>query len=136
MLQKYDLMASQYSWRCGTRRELFLRYISAPLSNTKICCAADKKNTRCSPSPHGDVVKLTTTFPIQRLRPLSYSKAHVILIAFAIDTPDSLENVTVKVRPLGTLPPFNFAIQDVHRTRPGHCLCLLVILIRLTLLVD
>jgi len=33
----------------------------------------------------------------QRLRPLSYSKSHVILIAFAIDTPDSLENVTVKV---------------------------------------
>ncbi|KAG8946313.1 Rho GTPase [Tulasnella sp. 424] len=32
----------------------------------------------------------------ERLRPLSYSKAHVILIAFAIDTPDSLENVTVK----------------------------------------
>jgi hypothetical protein len=28
---------------------------------------------------------------------LSYSKSHVILIAFAIDTPDSLENVTVKV---------------------------------------
>ena len=33
----------------------------------------------------------------QRLRPLSYSKAHVILIAFAIDTPDSLENVSHKV---------------------------------------
>lgn len=33
----------------------------------------------------------------QRLRPLSYSQAHVILIAFSIDTPDSLENVTVKV---------------------------------------
>lgn len=32
----------------------------------------------------------------QRLRPLSYSQAHVILIAFSIDTPDSLENVTVK----------------------------------------
>ncbi|KAG8902109.1 Rho GTPase [Tulasnella sp. 403] len=32
----------------------------------------------------------------ERLRPLSYSKAHVILIAFAIDTPDSLENVSVK----------------------------------------
>ncbi|TFY60526.1 hypothetical protein EVG20_g7387 [Dentipellis fragilis] len=31
-----------------------------------------------------------------RLRPLSYSKSHVILIAFSIDTPDSLENVTVK----------------------------------------
>lgn len=35
---------------------------------------------------------------LQRLRPMSYSKSHVILIAFAIDTPDSLENVTVKVR--------------------------------------
>jgi len=32
----------------------------------------------------------------ERLRPLSYSKSHVILIAFAVDTPDSLENVTVK----------------------------------------
>ncbi|KAF8316388.1 rho small monomeric GTPase [Clavulina sp. PMI_390] len=32
----------------------------------------------------------------ERLRPLSYSKAHVILIAFAIDVPDSLENVTTK----------------------------------------
>ncbi|KAJ8291630.1 GTP-binding protein rho2 [Rhodotorula toruloides] len=32
----------------------------------------------------------------ERLRPLSYSKSHVILIAFAIDTPDSLENVSVK----------------------------------------
>ncbi|KAF9482201.1 rho small monomeric GTPase [Pholiota conissans] len=32
----------------------------------------------------------------ERLRPMSYSKSHVILIAFAIDTPDSLENVTSK----------------------------------------
>jgi GTPase SAR1 family protein len=31
-----------------------------------------------------------------RLRPLSYAQSHVILIAFAIDTPDSLENVPVK----------------------------------------
>ena len=33
----------------------------------------------------------------ERLRPLAYSKAHVILIGFAIDTPDSLENVKHKV---------------------------------------
>lgn len=33
----------------------------------------------------------------ERLRPLSYSKSHVVLIAFAIDSFDSLENVTVKV---------------------------------------
>jgi len=32
----------------------------------------------------------------ERLRPLSYAKSHVILIAFAIDTPDSLDNVTSK----------------------------------------
>lgn len=32
----------------------------------------------------------------ERLRPLSYSQAHVILIAFSLDTPDSLENITVK----------------------------------------
>lgn len=34
----------------------------------------------------------------QRLRPLAYSKAHVILIGYAVDTPDSLENVTNKVK--------------------------------------
>jgi Rho family, other len=32
----------------------------------------------------------------ERLRPLSYSKSHVILIAFSLDTPDSLENVQTK----------------------------------------
>lgn len=30
---------------------------------------------------------------------MSYSKSHVVLIAFAIDTPDSLDNVSVKVSP-------------------------------------
>lgn len=33
----------------------------------------------------------------ERLRPLAYSKAHVILIGFSVDTPDSLENVKHKV---------------------------------------
>ncbi|CAG8522067.1 6260_t:CDS:2, partial [Diversispora eburnea] len=32
----------------------------------------------------------------EKLRPLSYSKAHVILIAFSVDLPDSLENVSAK----------------------------------------
>ncbi|KAL1989397.1 hypothetical protein VTN96DRAFT_159 [Rasamsonia emersonii] len=32
----------------------------------------------------------------ERLRPLAYSKAHVLLIGFAVDTPDSLENVRHK----------------------------------------
>lgn len=34
----------------------------------------------------------------ERLRPMAYSKAHVILIGFSVDTPDSLENVKHKVR--------------------------------------
>ena len=32
-----------------------------------------------------------------RLRPLSYPDTHVILICFAVDSPDSLDNVTEKV---------------------------------------
>jgi hypothetical protein len=32
-----------------------------------------------------------------RLRPLSYPDSHVILICFAVDSPDSLDNVTEKV---------------------------------------
>ncbi|KAK5800047.1 hypothetical protein VI817_002259 [Penicillium citrinum] len=32
----------------------------------------------------------------ERLRPLAYSKAHVLLIGFSVDTPDSLENVKHK----------------------------------------
>lgn len=34
----------------------------------------------------------------ERLRPLAYSKAHILLIGFSIDTPDSLDNVKHKVR--------------------------------------
>ncbi|KAF2133484.1 hypothetical protein P153DRAFT_363665 [Dothidotthia symphoricarpi CBS 119687] len=32
----------------------------------------------------------------ERLRPLAYSKAHVILVGFSVDSPDSLENVKHK----------------------------------------
>jgi len=32
----------------------------------------------------------------ERLRPLAYSKAHVILIGFAVDAPDSFDNVKTK----------------------------------------
>ena len=33
-----------------------------------------------------------------RLQPLSYSGSHVILISFAVDSPDSLDSVQEKVR--------------------------------------
>jgi hypothetical protein len=39
-----------------------------------------------------------TSGNIDRIRPLSYPDSHVILICFAIDSPDSLDNVQDKVR--------------------------------------
>lgn len=39
-----------------------------------------------------------------RLRPLSYPDSHVILICFAVDSPDSLDNVQEKVQSLHTCP--------------------------------
>ena len=42
----------------------------------------------------------------ERLRPLAYSKAHVILIGYSVDTPDSLANVRHKVCDPSILLPF------------------------------
>ncbi|KAM5541083.1 hypothetical protein V8D89_005398 [Ganoderma adspersum] len=61
----------------------------------------------------------------ERLRPMSYSKSHVILIAFAIDTPDSLDNVTVKwieeVRSIcgQTIPVILVGCKSDLRPAPG-----------------
>lgn len=44
----------------------------------------------------------------ERLRPLAYSKAHVLLIGFAVDTPDSLDNVKTKVS------SFSAIVVDFH----------------------
>ena len=43
-----------------------------------------------------------------RLRPLSYPDSHVILICFAVDSPDSLDNVQEKVTLLYSLFFFSF----------------------------
>ena len=43
-----------------------------------------------------------------RLRPLSYPDSHVILICFAVDSPDSLDNVQEKVR-LTVLSPEHYS---------------------------
>ena len=51
----------------------------------------------------------------QRLRPMSYSKSHVILIAFSLDTPDSLENVETKVR---YQPVCSFLTAKLTHSRP------------------
>ena len=55
-----------------------------------------------------------------RLRPLSYPDSHVILICFAVDSPDSLDNVQEKVRTLnlstGTLTPVSYTHLRAHET--------------------
>jgi len=62
----------------------------------------------------------------ERLRPMSYSKSHVILIAFALDTPDSLENVTTKwieeVRSIcgPTIPVILVGCKADLRSTPSH----------------
>ncbi len=48
-----------------------------------------------------------------RLRPLAYPDSHVFLICFAIDAPDSLENVQEKVRDLVSVV---FCCLRVHGT--------------------
>ena len=50
-----------------------------------------------------------------RLRPLSYPDSHVILICFAIDSPDSLDNVQEKVRSAFNLP------SSGHADRTDAC---------------
>lgn len=74
-------MGSLFNWLCGILRgSIFYTTLS-------INCETDK------------AVSCSGQEEYERLRPLSYSKAHVILIAFAVDTPDSLENVTQMVSP-------------------------------------
>lgn len=57
----------------------------------------------------------------ERLRPLAYSKAHVILIGFSVDSPDSLDNVKHKVsylhiHPHGYLPRVTLPASQPGRT--------------------
>ena len=45
-----------------------------------------------------------------RLRPLSYPDSHVILICFAVDSPDSLDNVQEKVSDLNSSVVIKLAV--------------------------
>lgn len=80
--QRLNSMGSLFNWLCGILRG------SISYTTLSINCEANK------------AVSCSGQEEYERLRPLSYSKAHVILIAFAVDTPDSLENVTQKVSPI------------------------------------
>jgi len=47
-----------------------------------------------------------------RLRPLSYQECHAILIVFAVDSPESFENIQEKVRIPFSTPASPFYVQD------------------------
>ncbi|OJK05255.1 hypothetical protein ASPACDRAFT_38825 [Aspergillus aculeatus ATCC 16872] len=55
----------------------------------------------------------------ERLRPLAYSKAHVILIGFSVDTPDSLENVKHKQNGALTRATTVQWIEEANERCPG-----------------
>lgn len=52
----------------------------------------------------------------ERLRPLAYSKAHVILIGFSVDSPDSLDNVKHKVSYIQPFPRIFRVTLQFERT--------------------
>lgn len=57
-----------------------------------------------------------------RLRPLSYPDSHVVLICFAIDSPDSLDNVSEKVSlfdPRWPLPAWMQHMLTSHSANSG-----------------
>ena len=49
-----------------------------------------------------------------RLRPLSYPDTHVMLVCFAIDSPDSLDNVQEKVG-ISPKQPWALTVFSLHR---------------------
>ena len=53
-----------------------------------------------------------------RLRPLSYPDSHVILICFAIDSPDSLDNVQEKVREDAVTSSLVCCRTNIHLSHP------------------
>ncbi|KAK6438793.1 Rho GTPase [Oleoguttula sp. CCFEE 5521] len=71
----------------------------------------------------------------ERLRPLAYSQAHVILIAFSISSPDSLQNITTKwYTPIPLLPsqvPYADTIQYRHPEVLDRCPNVPIILVGL-----
>lgn len=66
------------------------RYVPTVFENYVTDCRVDGKNVQLA------LWDTAGQEDYERLRPLAYSKAHVILIGFSIDTPDSLENVQAK----------------------------------------
>lgn len=66
------------------------RYVPTVFENYVTDCRVDGKNVQLA------LWDTAGQEDYERLRPLAYSRAHVILIGFSVDTPDSLDNVRTK----------------------------------------
>jgi len=66
------------------------RYVPTVFENYVTDCRVDARNVQLA------LWDTAGQEDYERLRPLAYSKAHVILIGFSVDSPDSLENVKTK----------------------------------------
>ncbi|GIJ87659.1 rho GTPase [Aspergillus pseudoviridinutans] len=107
MLISYSMQKAGHYWRWCLREDQFAECIYAWLfSNSNVFhfqhyvpTVFENYVTDCRVDGRSVQLALWDTAgqeDYERLRPLAYSKAHVILIGFAVDTPDSLENVKHK----------------------------------------
>lgn len=68
----------------------FQRYVPTVFENYVTDCRVDGKSVQLA------LWDTAGQEDYERLRPLAYSQAHVILIAFSVSSPDSLQNITTK----------------------------------------
>jgi Rho family protein len=73
-----------------TRLRTNQRYVPTVFENYVTDCRVDGKSVQLA------LWDTAGQEDYERLRPLAYSKAHVILIGFSVDSPDSLSNVKDK----------------------------------------
>lgn len=75
---------------CIHRADVYQRYVPTVFENYVTDCRVDGKSVQLA------LWDTAGQEDYERLRPLAYSQAHVILIAFSLSSPDSLQNITTK----------------------------------------
>jgi len=78
------LMENTWNWLYGIQQVMYISFSPLPLY-LLVCYQLANIHVYAGQEDY------------DRLRPLSYPDSHVILICFAVDSPDSLENVQEKV---------------------------------------
>jgi small GTP-binding protein len=103
---RQDLLAHQLLARLFSRgafRQIHTRMTSADTSQKYVPTVFENYITQTTHNPTGKAVELALwdtagQEEYDRLRPLSYPETDLLFVCFAIDCPNSLENVMDKVR--------------------------------------